>query len=113
VAIEAVQEQLLPENVFRYYIRRDLDLEQGPKIRRLWLAVLQRALQDYVFIEAGTDEEEELLAWFYSPDSEDLGSFRSICRILDVDGDRLLEQLPKISEEGLRGLRKSGLEDVY
>jgi len=112
VEVQTLQDQLLPESVFRFYIRRDLDLEQGPKVRRLWLAVLQRALQDYVTVMQDGAVDEELDVWFNDP-SDAFGSYRSICHILDIDGDRLLEHLPNISDEGLRGLRKSGLGDVY
>lgn len=111
--VSPTQDQLLPETVFRYYVRRDLDLEHGPKVRRLWLAVLQRALQDYVTAAQEGVVDEELHAWFNAADAESIGSYRSICEILDIDGDRLLEHLPNISDEGLRGLRKSGLGDVY
>ena len=109
----ATQDDLIPANVFRFYVCRDLDPDHGFKVRRLWLAVLQRALQDYVQAQHAGTPNEELVAWFSSPEEGKLGSYRSICSILDIDGDRLLKQLPEISEEGLRGLRKSGLDDVY
>jgi len=113
VHIEATQDQLIPASVFRFYKFRGLGTEHGPQVRRLWLAVLQRALQDYVQAAQDGVPDEELLEWFSDPSADCLGSYRSICKILDVDGDRLLERLPEISEEGLRGLRKSGLGDVY
>ena len=107
------QVELFPSNVYRFYEHLSVDYDSGPRVRRLWLAVLQRALQDYVQAKQRGEVDEEVLAWFSEGDSEELGSYSSICKLLDIDADRLLGRLEDISEEGLRGLRKSGLDDVY
>jgi len=83
----------------------------------LWLAVLQRALQDYIEFCDSTQPDEveefaEVHAWLHAPEEDYLGSFRSVCDLLDIDARKVLHHLDNMDEEGLRDLRKSRLEDV-
>ena len=109
---------LFQPKTFRYYkVRPVRHPEISARVRRLWLAVLQRSLQDYALYCDATDPEglqelAEVRSWLYSDGEDYVGSFRSICGILDIDAARVLRHLDNVSEEGLRGLRKSGWGDV-
>jgi len=112
------QVALFQPQTFRFYkIRPVRHPEISSRVRRLWLAMLQRSLQDYALYCDATDPEgasefAEVRDWLYSEDENYVGSFRSVCGILDIDANKVLHHLGSISEEGLRGLRKSGLGDV-
>lgn len=112
------QESLFAARTFRFYtIRPVRHPDLSARVRHLWLAVLQRALQDFALYRDAEDPEglaelAEVRSWLYSISDEYAGSFRSVCEILDIDARKVLFHLDNISEEGLRGLRKSGLGDV-
>ena len=109
------QRELFPAAVYRFYTLRSIqDEESCARVRRLWLAVLQRGLQDFAAAEdTEPGEQESAREWLFSEDETSLGSFRSICPSLDINSDHILAHLEKIDEDGLRSLRKSGFDDVY
>jgi len=111
-----IQDTLFPGQVFRFYSTRSLfdTTDSTEKTTKLWLAVLQRALQDYALLQGSDDPSSKkdmqvLLEWFNSDDEDAITSFRSICFLLGIEGNKIVDRLDLIGEANLRGLRKIGL----
>lgn len=113
---------LFSASVFRFYVVRPVpDGSEGDGVKQLWMAVLQRALQDYFLyqeqIEKETNPEilnrlkkqfKTLLAWLHNPDDSDITSFAGICNALDLDPETLIENIEKLTVADLQKLRRSG-----
>ena len=105
---------LFGKECFRWYTVRPIENpDEAQKALYLLVAVLQRALQDYL-PDSGvsTSESSALREWMFSDAEEELTSFYSICQLLGVDAEMLREHLGKMSSEGLRRLRRTGFSDV-
>ena len=76
--------------------------------KELWAAVLEQAIQDF---NRGYFYAENARAWFES-ESEEIGSFLWICRMLGVDAERtreiLRERHPDILVRHVDGDRSRG-----
>ena len=114
-----IQDTIFPQAIFRFYsIRSLLDtFDATEKSTKLWLAVLQRALQDYALMDGSDDpadqkEMENLMGWFMADEEDHITSFRSICGLLGIDGNHIINKLDRMCDANLRGLRKIGLGDA-
>jgi hypothetical protein len=83
-----VPDLLLASQYFdRVRARQDYDPE-----RRLMIAVLERAVDDYRTCRSSRDAKRQVLfrevtAWFASRESSGLYSFENVCEVLDLNAD--------------------------
>ena len=90
------------------YLKRK-HCDEGEK--KLMLAVLQEALNNYVQSLSAKDNEEskqkflEVESWFLNPTDEWLFSFRNIADTLGIDPSYFISGLNRMKENKLRGWR--------
>jgi hypothetical protein len=90
--------------------------DEDVRMKKLWGAVIRRAVVDWVLYRRSMDVRKRRLyldadEWLFGGDESEIGSFIVLCNHLDMEPCFVRKIVKSLTSEDLRKLRRSNLFD--